>query len=424
MKLYRYDNWQNTMTGLGRKSTDKQTHNFHGSTQEISVSELTSIYMGDGLGHRIVTTVPADATKNGFNLLGDSEAVLEKELLTKNVISAFKEAGTWARLYGGAVVLMDFKDGREWSAPLNESAPGELRKLRVYPSPRIDLNAMKKVADPKSDHYEDYEHYAITKLDNTAPIIVHRSRLLVFTSAKAPQVKEAQLSPSAIHWGAGILSMVYSTLAPVATTLATIPTLAQESAITVFRLANLAELVASDNYEAIDTRMTAIQLQKSVLNAVLLGEGEEFERNSLSFQGLPDILDRLFSMLATVANIPKSILFGKESAGLSSNQEEDTSRYYDSVISFQTEQLTQPLQRLAELTNIGMGNPVDKAELVALWEHPRPETQVEKLANREKQAGIDNTYINAGVYSADDVARSRFYSGYSYDTTIEDYEPI
>ena len=227
-----------------------------------------------------------------------------------------------------------------------------------------------------------------------------------------------------MYWGTGILSLVYSTLAPVATTLATIPTLAQESAITVFRLANLAELVASDNYKAIDTRMTAIQLQKSVLNAVLLGEGEEFERNSLSFQGLPDILDRLFSLLATVANIPKSILFGRESAGLNSNQEEDTNRYYDSVISFQTEQLTQPLQRLAELTNIGMGNPVDKAELVALWEHPRPETQVEKLANREKQANIDNTYINLGVYSADDVARSRFYSGYSYDTTIEDYEPI
>jgi phage-related protein (TIGR01555 family) len=411
------------MTGLGRKATDKNTHTSHNSINFLTTQELTSIYSQEGLGHRIVTALPKDATKNGFNILGDDEADIERVLYKHKTIQTFKQASVWARLYGGALILMDFKDNHDWETPLNTEKPGELRKLRVYPSPRIDLASMERVQDPKSDYFEEYEYYIIKKLDGGS-FRVHRSRVLLFTGIELPQVKVGGLNSSVLHWGIGILDLVYSYLAPLGACTSVIPTLLQESTVTIFRLSNLAELIAEDNYNAIDNRMTAIQLQKSIINAVLLGEGEEFERNTLNFGGFPDMLDRMLTLVASVTNIPKAILFGRESAGLSSSQEEDTSRYYDAVIEYQTDRLVAPLQTLVTLVNNSLGKKVKDDILVATWEHPRPETQTEKLTNREKQAQIDAHYINLGVYSADDVARSRFYSGYSYDTTIEDYQAM
>ena len=56
-----------------------------------------------------------------------------------------------------------------------------------------------------------------------------------------------------------------------------------------YKMSNLEQLVAENNYKAIETRMEAIDEQKSIINGVMLGEGEDCTRENFSFAGPPEI---------------------------------------------------------------------------------------------------------------------------------------
>lgn len=413
------DAWNNIMTGLGRRGQDKNAHLNFKPSAILSDIELCSLYDGEGIAARIVDLLPDDATKNGFEVLGDANGELYPSLSRLKVQSVISRALKWARLFGGALLLIDVENSGELEAPLVLAKNRTVRKLRVYSRARVFFEQADFSNDPASPYFETPEFYTIYKRWG-GQFRVHASRCIPVYGVPSADIVQSE-DFYTTYWGNSIIRRVYTHLGSLGAMLAGLGILGQEFSIGKLKLSNLASLVAQNNWGAIEKRMEAIALQKSLIKSVLLGEGEDFTRDNLGGNGLSDITDKLFQAVATAAGYPVSILFARPGGGLNANQEEDTRRYYDGVAVFQANECHDILYRIAEVQNAGLVFPVPQTELDVKWDAPWVMSETETLANREKQMNIDKGYIELGVYTADDAAR-RFVGGYTYETTIEGLE--
>lgn len=116
---------------------------------------------------------------------------------------------------------------------------------------------------------------------------------------------------------------------------------------------------------------------------------------------------------------PFTRLFGRSPAGLNATGEADLRTYYDDVENWQSTYLKTRVDAIARLINAGMGSPIADKEVSTKWGKPRSMNETEELEARSKQATIDKAYMDAGVYSPQEVRTSRFVGGYSFNTTIE-----
>ena len=415
------DGWKNTMTGLGKKSSDKRQHTHFGASAMIVDQELASMYAGDGIAARIVNVVADDATKNGFTIGGDSDNAITNALIALQAAPKIADALRWARCFGGALIMLETNDGLPLDQPLRPRLTGkpiQVTGLRVYARTRVNINFADLVQDPYSPYFESVEKYRIRKLYG-GEFEVHSSRLLVFKGAPCPDIMAETLTFDHRFWGLSVLQKVYTQLGGLGAVLAGVETMGAEFSIGKLKLSNLSRLVAENNYKAIETRMEAIALQKSIIKMVLLGEGEEFVRDNLNGSGLDTIIDRLFRVVSTCAEIPEAVLFGKPQAGLNSNGEEDTRRYYDGVKTTQEYKAQPPLLILAQFINAGLGTIVPIDELTAKWNACWVMSETDTIKNRNVQAQTDKIYIEAGVLNAGEVTENRFANGYSYETSVE-----
>ena len=124
--LIKNDGWMNLFSGMGTKA-DKRKSTIAVPNGFLRDAELEIIYADDGLGARIIDLLPDDMMKQGWHYEFENEKEgFEKE--SKIYDDVFKEikandkiskALKWARLYGGALILLGVYDGEELDQPLN-----------------------------------------------------------------------------------------------------------------------------------------------------------------------------------------------------------------------------------------------------------------------------------------------------------------
>jgi len=234
------------------------------------------------------------------------------------------------------------------------------------------------------------------------------------------------------YWGISELQAPYQALRNFAGFVHGIGISGQEMAISKYRLANLQQILASKDANALYVRMAAIEASKSMINAVLLGKDEEWERDQLSFVGLPEVFDRLAMLISGGSGVPITKLFGRSAAGLNSTGEGDSRDYYDKLNSQQAIFLGPLLSRLyGELSG-------SKTDLEMFFHPVWTPSQKELIEMRNVQAKTDMLYIfgtdkpmggtdllgqptpppEVGILTKKEVRASRFLGGYSFETVI------
>ena len=103
--IVKMDGWFNVLSGLGGKK-DKSTYTQYAWYTWLDDETLTSIYIGDGLGGRIVDIVADDMTREWIDFDVENGAVFRDELIRLNAEEAFNIALKWQRLYGGALLII------------------------------------------------------------------------------------------------------------------------------------------------------------------------------------------------------------------------------------------------------------------------------------------------------------------------------
>lgn len=400
----RNDGWTNLLVGLG-KSADKTVNTELDVYTFLEDQQLGNLYMGEGLGRTIIDAVADDMTREWITIENDDEGKIMSSLKKIKSPSIINAALKWKRLFGGSLVIIGAMDGGDLSEPLRENRIKSIDYLKAIDRTEVYLETSEFEEDPMKPEFGQIKVYDIRFGIYHQQLRVHRSRVLEFFGGLVPSSNNIASDQELRYWGSSALQPVFDFLRDLGGVNQGISNIMYEFIIGKYKLAGLANMFAQGNEQAIIDRMEIINMYKSVINAVILDETEDYTRDSASVTGLAELLDRKMMFLSGVCGIPLTRLFGRSPAGFNATGESDLTTYYDKIAAAQTNELESQLQRLVDLIsvveNTGGNNAIKFNPLYQLTE--KEQAEVDKL-----NAETDQIRIEQGVYDAEYVQKMRY----------------
>lgn len=340
----RVDGLVNELSKLG--SSRDRTSRINNSVEEVaelSGAELEIAYRDNHYAAKLIDLPVEDCTRKGFSVIvqGGGEnagAPFDEEFRRLDLVNAFGEADRWARLYGGAAVLLGVDDGKDMSEPLDVEAimSGETIGARldyVYVLDRYSLTPMtgRFQDDPKlpghglPSHYEIRPRDRVRALGVTAPegairdgTIVHASRMIRFWGVKLPST----LASAQDYWGDSVLQRAYSPVTNLTNMDRAIGNIGQTFIQSVFKMKGLRSLLKKkDAADALMDRFLAMNLSQSILSMIVIDDEETFEKRTTNVSGLEQLHDRISQSYASAADYPMTRILGQAPGGLGTDDE-------------------------------------------------------------------------------------------------------
>jgi uncharacterized protein len=415
-KQTRADGWYNALAGFG-KSFDKSNKTYFGSFYFMDRNQLSRMYVGDGLGRKIIDCIADDMTREWVEIKlenKDDKDLLETTLKKLKVEVYFNEALKWERLFGGSIIVIGAMDGKPLDYPMLLERVQSIEWLKVVDQWDIDLPSSEWDRDPTSPTYGQILRYMCQfRVSGTGRIdrlLVHNSRVLPFYGENIPK-SLVMGDQRTRYWGASVLQAVWEWVANFGGAYQGIVNILFEFIIGKYKFSNLDDMLAAGNEQVLMDRMSAIQMSKSVINAVMLGTDEDYIRDSANVSGLPDLIDRMMMMVAGVVNIPVTKLFGRSAAGMNSTGEGDIENYYSIVRGKQKTDLQPNLNKflllLAQVLGIEDIPTFTFNPLRQLTAKEEAELESAKAQAYLNQANGDAVYLDRQVLSPEEVALER-----------------
>lgn len=389
----RVDSWVNAMTGLGTLR-DKVTHAQIVTGAKLTDSTLEALFNDDDLAKRIVNAIPRDATRRGFKLVFESEtddddSDASREMMDQvrqlGVVAKLRQAWIWSRLYGGGAVFVGADDGQDPEFPLNEQAIRSVEFLNVLSRPQLTIR--RRYEDIAFANYGEPELYEVTQVNyggggQRTGVLIHESRLIVFPGVMAACTQGSNVT----GWDDSVLQAAHAPLQQAATAWQSVTHLISDASQGVLKIANLVDLIATNGQEALRTRISMMDIARSVCRSVLLdADRESFERIATSFAGLPEMMDRVMMRTAASAEMPVTRLFGRSPAGMNATGESDTRGWYDTVEDARGDVYQPRLERLLRIMMLAKASPTGGKvperwciEFIPLWQ-PTEKEQADTL---------------------------------------------
>lgn len=446
----RLDGWENAYTKLGNATRDKRLASCVAPAKIFTTRiELDDLFHGNDLANRLCRLPAMEMTRQwvDFNMdQGDAEGnqdialELDQQCDTLKAKSKTAEAITWARLHGGAIIVMGCDDGLGMDQPLDLMRLKAVRYLTVYD--RHELRIVARNLDPALDNYGEpamYELVAPIQMVNLVPIDglgapkmpqntygqrIHASRCLQFDGALTSRNRKLTVNNG---WADSIFVRLFDLIRGYDNTWSSAEQLMQDFSQAVIKIKGLAEMMATHGEDKVQQRMEIMETSRSILRAIMLdGEFEDFERKPTPMTGLPELLDRWLYRVSAGAEIPLSLLFGESPGGLQGGGKTDMEFFYNFIKAKQENELHPQLEKLFNAMLSAKEGPTKgkvpeqwSFSFCPLWQMSDTET----TTLRKTQAETDAIYLANGVISAAEVAASRF-GGDEYSTETQlDSEP-
>ncbi len=418
--------FRNNQIGFGT-SRDRRAYSYVAEPYTFSNrQELDSLYHGNDVAGRVVDVPVREMLRAGWSLLfqkdpdGKKARKVEQYLSELNVKSTLRKLLTQARLYGTAALFIGADEGRyrDLSNPLRLDDIKTIKFLRVID--RFDLNIHKTYTNVGDAKYGEPEVYVFQPRLTAQPVAIHESRLIVLDGTTTSQARKTDVNNG---WADSIFVKILGVLRGYDASWTAAETLMQDFAQAVIKIQGLADMMATHGEDKVAARMQLIDLQRSVLRAVMLDEHEEFSRQGTPMTGLPELLDRWMHRVAAAADMPITLLFGTSPGGMNATGSSDIQFFYDSIAAKQEEEVAPTLRKLLNVLLRAQDNPL-KGKMPDNWTvalNPLERLSPLDLANLHKtQAEADALYLDREVLSAKEVAQSRFGSlVYSQETTLD-----
>jgi phage-related protein (TIGR01555 family) len=375
---------------------------------------------------------PAPKAKPGPVMQPDDSAQqalegLEAYFDDLHVKERFRSGCENARAIGGGAVIVGANDGStNWELPLDEASISSIEFLTTLS--KREIRAYAYYNDARSAKYGEVELWEVTPQQlNGSPgkgfpdsyFRIHESRVIPFRGRVTSPLQLAR----AQGLGDSIFTRVLNVLRDHEVTWGNTATLMTDFAQAVFRMQGLKEALAADKKKLVRDRVSAIDYARSTIRAAVIDKDDEFQRIATPLTGLPDLLDRFASRLASVADMPLTLLMGTSPGGLNATGDSDIRFFYDRVAAEQDRVLRPALERLARLAFAAKDGPTSGqepdhwcVEFKPLWQMD----EQQKAQLRLTQAQIDDTYVKGGVLTPEEVAASRFGGAdWSWETHLD-----
>lgn len=381
VRPHREDGYVNLLNKYGTSQDNSEAYQFE-REPIIPDMQLTGLYEGNGLFSKIIDTPAEEALKHGFdlNLKNDEVNAFVEEALDE--LEWEEKAATaikWARLYGGALIVMLINDGGGLEQPVNWQNVKSIDELRVYERAIVQ-------PDYSSLYRQDYggkgegnrvskfgqpEFYYVSSLYGS--FRVHESRCLVFRNGVLPE----QTSNSIYRfWGMPEYVRIRRALRETVTAHTDSVKLLERSVQAIYSMKGLATLLTTDDGEnQVLKRLNVIDMARGILNSLVIdADGENYDFKTFQFSGVKDVIDATCNMLSALTNIPQTILFGRSPAGMNATGTSDFESYYNFVEKIQRLMLKRNLRTLLDVifrAGIASGaveeEPDYKLEFNPLW---------------------------------------------------------
>jgi len=433
---FKFDGWENELTGLGLVSSDKRMSTNIGDPTILSQGVVENLFDDDYLARKIVALPAQESTRVGITITPTetltAEKISELNKITDKKLQLWKyirRGLKWSRLYGGGVVVMIVDDGLDSSEPVNINGIKAIRGL--YDLNRYQIEPIGYQVDPTKPGFGEPELYRLNyvpiygsqqlTIPNRNPSMAkfHRSRLMLFDGIEVPQIIRDRNN----GWGNSVLQATYSVLRNYWNSKDGAASLVSDFAQAVFKIKNLHSKVASESNSVVAQRMQIINLARSMIKAVVIDtEGEEFERKTTPVTGLADLLDRMERDLVASSEMPHTILFGDSPSGLGATGNHEMEVWKDWIAAYQESEIRPELDTfyfyVSNASEYKVGGEEIAYEFNSLWQM----SDDEKAKIRKTIAEADALNIDRSVYDAVE-ARTRYEGDeFSIDLSLEPRE--
>lgn len=333
------DGLVNVVSGLGTEKS-KRSHNQWLYDLVNDWASLDACYQTNWIARRIVDVPAKDATREWRRIKSvDAEqiAAVEQQLCLQQQV---EEAYAWARLFGGAGVVMLTDQDLGRPLQLNRIKKGSLERFIVFD--RWDLQPQTfNTWDTFAPNYLMPEFYTVR--GGQQPI--HWTHVARFNGERVPRRWMEQTQ----GFGDSVLRKCLEDVTDTVAAKNGIAELMQEANIDVITREGLTDELASDQDENIVKRYELFSQMKSVIQMALLDGDEKLDRQTLQLSGVAPIIEQLMIWIAGAAGMPVTKLFGTSAKGLNATGEGDMKQYYDEIRADQSSKIALPLRMIDEV---------------------------------------------------------------------------
>lgn len=392
----RNDQWANAFTGLGtaRDKAEQASFFWNGPLPD---PELTALYWNNDLAAKIIEKLPRAAFRAGMTLTGDSDGKVATWSNQKFIETAFLEGAYLARAFGGSLLWAGLADG------LNPWEPADWDTVEDFnfliPMDRRYVHVNRYYTDPNDPKFGQPMMYMIGDPTTAMVALIHESRTIRFDGVKV----DRRLRQILRGWGLSVLQRPYETLSSFGQSFQALTNLLIDANQGVYKMKDLYAQLSEDPV-ALQQRMGKLDMMRSAGRGLLIDAEEEFERTPTTFGGIAPSLSVQMLRMAAAADMPVTLLFGREPAGLNATGESDMDQWYDNVRETQNT-YTDPMLKLLKVGARAKG--VDPDALGILWSNPDQPGKAEEAAAELAVAQRDQIYLQNGVWLPEEVAIAR-----------------
>ena len=401
------DSLTNMVANLGT-NRDTRSHN-HFGYQFISQYELEAAYQSNWIARRIVDVPNEDATREWRTFNGAEAQEIAQEEKRLGLQQLYQNASCWSDLYGGAGMIMITNQDLAKPLDVRKIKKGDLKKFIVLD--RWDLSAQEfNFTNPLGENFMKPEYYTFVNGQTR----VHHSHVVRLEGARLPR----RLSQLEQGWGDSRLRRCMDDLRDVVATKGGIASLVLKANVDTITRDGLSAALAGPECDAITRRYQMFGMMQSMVNLGLLDSSEKYERNSVSFAGLSQIMEQFMVWTAGCAEQPVTKLFGQSASGLSATGEGDQDNYYDTIKARQDGPNRQHLEIIDQvLVRSAIGTFPDDLEFE--WNPLYQASGAEQAQQDLADAQTDTINIDNGTIKPSQAMR-RMQGRGTYDITDDD----
>jgi len=414
------DGLVNAYTNLGVSGKDSRVH-ARVYSQVITEVDANNLYAGDPMARKLVDRIPYEGTRKWIELLGaDTDLVNDYEIEFRrlDVINNFRKAWVLARLYGGAMILVNLDDGADLSEPVDYNRIDRVDSLVVFNRHEmkagLDINS-----DIESPNFGMPNYYSLYSQRNNYEEAIHHTRLLRFDGSYLPTKAFVDNS----YWHDSVLSSLKTPIINYSQAHDELASMMQSFRQQILKIEDLSSLMSMEGGEEFLRKRIELQdLMQSSLKTNIVDSRDDFSIISTPLTGISDAFEIINHRLVASTNMPHTIVLGDSPVGGLGNVGEMESRsWYDHVSDQQEDVLRDPvsnlLKMLSNANESDVYNPEDRVEFdfKPLW-------QLKDLDRAKMELDVakkDDIYLKGNVLSSDEVRNSRFAkTHYSQETYI------
>ena len=408
--MIKKDGWVNLFSGMGTKA-DKRKATKAVPTGFLMDAELETIYADDGLGAKIIDTLPEDMMKQGWHYEFENEKegfekynrIYDIVFKTLRANDKITNALKWARLYGGCLIILGAYDGEDLDQPLNPNKIKTFENLKIIPRNNVMYGTLEWQLDPAAPNYGQVEYYPVTFYMGREWVVkrIHYSRVIELHGIEIPSSQASIIPLEYRYWGISVFQRVQDRLKDLGTSFASLGELFHEITIGKYKYRDLADIMASEGGEKlVQNRLQAMDLMQSTFHSVLMDMDEDFVRDTVSFGGVSEVLYQFMMMLSASTGYPMTKLFGISPGGLNSTGDADMYQYYDMVRANQMNKLLPIIERIVHLISVWQRVPEPKIvfnPLEQMTEKEQAELEEKKAQTEKLKADTYQMYIDMGI---------------------------